>query len=74
MSKCCASPPKDLVAFNKSDKACKVKSPNLNIFNTYTLNKLQNDNKDNDVYFDAKTKVKLVKDAVNITSDLDYFQ
>jgi hypothetical protein len=64
MHKCCNSAPNDIVAANKTDKACKVKSPNLKIFNTYSLNKFQSDKLDNSLLFDVKLKRTFGKEAV----------
>jgi len=71
MAKCCAAAPSSLVPFNtadkgdKADKACKVSSSTLKIFNTYTLNKQQDIKKINTIDFSSSTvKKNLGKDAV----------
>jgi len=72
MGKCCEDTPNTLVVAAKSDKTCKVSTASSKIFNTYTLNKLQDIKKNNIIDFsNSKLTKALGKDAV-ITHSINY--
>jgi len=71
MSKCCGDPPAPLINYVKTDKACKVNSGALKIFNSYTLNKQQEMKKNNTIDFsNSKLTKAFGKDAVRIKAVL----